>query len=568
MIAARVPRAIVFLNFVTMYMQKAGTGTSGGVVWVKSRHKIAVHYMKGWFAIDTLSMIPSLGDFIAKSQSAGTDGTGSTTWVIFRVVRALKLVKLIRLNRASKLLARWQARVSIDYGTLVVSKCLIKILFACHWFACLFRTQAAFADSPLQTWMGTFGYCGAHLEANATGHVLIEDLVGSEHVCIEPGAMYLVSIYWSIMIITGSGGTDFYAQQFTIAEMGLVSALVLLGALIWTDVLASFCDVATNSDPSQTEYNQDVDDLNRFMDQRNLPQPMKEQLREYFHQIRHLSHSKAAVAVLRKLSPDLRQMTTMFCFGPFFLRVEVLRSIEDACIAKIALNMVPVVSPAEEHIGRDVLYFINKGVVLSEARALGRGDHFNAEILLANPHLRKPLSARAMTYLELYAVSLTMLRAVLDEFPESRLMVRIAVGFLALRRALAKTLSIIRTREKHGLPVSLDDARVAFQSAVSSSEGSNGVTDARVSKYHSDQRRGSVMGAAAVLPAPPPAPPPAPDTLSMPLTSIEDAMHELETRMTEKMASMCKDMTTAILGKLDEPRRPREAFSDLKAGEK
>ena len=40
--------------------------------------------------------------------------------------------------------------------------------------------------------------------------------------------------------------------------------LVVFGALMWAKVLATFCDLATNSDPSAVEYRQAIDDLNAF----------------------------------------------------------------------------------------------------------------------------------------------------------------------------------------------------------------------------------------------------------------------------------------------------------------
>ena len=36
----------------------------------------------------------------------------------------------------------------------------------------------------------------------------------------------------------------------------VVTVLVLLGAFLWTLILARFCDVATNSNPAQTLYRQ------------------------------------------------------------------------------------------------------------------------------------------------------------------------------------------------------------------------------------------------------------------------------------------------------------------------
>jgi hypothetical protein len=61
------------------------------------------------------------------------------------------------------------------------------------------------------------------------------------------------------MVITGTGGTDNYPLASSIPETAFVTVLVFLGALLWTQVLALFCDVATNSNPAETLFRQTID---------------------------------------------------------------------------------------------------------------------------------------------------------------------------------------------------------------------------------------------------------------------------------------------------------------------
>ena len=66
----------------------------------------------------------------------------------------------------------------------------------------------------------------------------------------------IASLTWAFMLITGTGGTDFYPNADSDAETLVVLCLVLCGALLWTYVLALFCDMATNSNPGLTYYKQ------------------------------------------------------------------------------------------------------------------------------------------------------------------------------------------------------------------------------------------------------------------------------------------------------------------------
>ena len=76
---------------------------------------------------------------------------------------------------------------------------------------------------------------------------------------LPPARRYVSAASWSIMVITGTGGTDNYPLASSIPETAFVTVLVFLGALLWTQVLALFCDVATNSNPAETLFRQTID---------------------------------------------------------------------------------------------------------------------------------------------------------------------------------------------------------------------------------------------------------------------------------------------------------------------
>jgi hypothetical protein len=100
------------------------------------------------------------------------------------------------------------------------------------------------------------------------------------------------------MLITGTGGTDGLTWEglHSMSEVVTLTCLVFAGALIWTDVLAAFCDVATNGDATHIAFQQSLNDLNAFMKQRYLPLPMREALREFFLHTRHLLDAESSTA--------------------------------------------------------------------------------------------------------------------------------------------------------------------------------------------------------------------------------------------------------------------------------
>ena len=74
---------------------------------------------------------------------------------------ALRLVKLVRLVRGSRMLLRWEKRLSINYAYLGLTQSLVAILAMLHWFACVWGMQATFFK--LNSWLGPdmTGYCKA-----------------------------------------------------------------------------------------------------------------------------------------------------------------------------------------------------------------------------------------------------------------------------------------------------------------------------------------------------------------------------------------------------------------------
>ena len=135
--------------------------------------------------------------------------------------------------------------------------------------------------------------------------VRVPMIVHSQCPSLSLGYFYLAAFSWSAMMITGSGEVGFYPSQDG-PETVIVTVLIVLGALMWARVLATFCDLATNYDPSAVEYRQALDDLNRFCREHGLANELKQRLRQYFHQRKHVMLAKSSSNVIHKSHARLR----------------------------------------------------------------------------------------------------------------------------------------------------------------------------------------------------------------------------------------------------------------------
>jgi hypothetical protein len=76
----------------------------GGTV-IKAHKKIAMHYIKSWFFVDLISIVPI--DYIL--MGVEVDRQNLSLLGATRMLRLLRLVKLVRILRASRIFSRWYA---------------------------------------------------------------------------------------------------------------------------------------------------------------------------------------------------------------------------------------------------------------------------------------------------------------------------------------------------------------------------------------------------------------------------------------------------------------------------
>ena len=57
--------------------------------------------------------------------------------------------------------------------------------------------------------------------------------------------------------------------------------LMLIGAIVWGNLIGTFCGVVATMNPHGQEFNRRMDELNRFVDSNNLDKDLRRRLREY-----------------------------------------------------------------------------------------------------------------------------------------------------------------------------------------------------------------------------------------------------------------------------------------------
>merc|ERR1719277_1916322 len=126
----------MLLQFFIMYPKELAYG----YVLEHRQHMIVRNYLKTWFAVDFLSVIP----FDAISLLTPWDPVGNMK--ALKVVRVLRLVKLTRVMRAPRMVHRFQFRMSITYKTLSLIEFFAILAIITHWLTTMWALTLALVD--------------------------------------------------------------------------------------------------------------------------------------------------------------------------------------------------------------------------------------------------------------------------------------------------------------------------------------------------------------------------------------------------------------------------------------
>ena len=247
--------------FVTVY-------TNALDVWITDPTAIAVHYLKGWFPIDLVSVgISGIDVYVviservaAQSVAKADDGDDTLnslrTLRIVRVLRFFRVVKLVRLVRAARIFARWENKIAINYNTLQLVKSVTAAVVVSHWIACMWITQA-FMQGDMAP-MSVGGGSGSWLQDSYP--YCYTSAAPKGYDCREPGLLYVASLYHTTLCLFG--GLE--ATPGNGMEMLMGTFLMLLSGLVWSHVMATVIDVVTVSDPEESAFRSTMDSLNTY----------------------------------------------------------------------------------------------------------------------------------------------------------------------------------------------------------------------------------------------------------------------------------------------------------------
>ena len=122
-------------------------GAKQGHRWVKDLPSIRKNYIKGWFTVDLLSIMPWWIPPLI------TQGEGDTDLMrAVRAVRLLRLLKLSRVLRLSSVIKRYEMRMDVTYATISLCDSWLKSPAALPWVRSAPHQPAWGLPGPRSIW--------------------------------------------------------------------------------------------------------------------------------------------------------------------------------------------------------------------------------------------------------------------------------------------------------------------------------------------------------------------------------------------------------------------------------
>lgn len=432
----------IFLTFNLAYQEPMDKGGN----WIFNKRKIAVNYIKGWFTIDFLSVLPfwtltldyqspnlwfpKIAENNTAVQGAGQSALVSRGAVLLRVVKLLRMLKLARVLKASRVMSRVLLDVVTNkwewtFAVIKMIKLFVFLGLYAHWQACVWGLISSYMqDAGYPNWIAAFHV--QHMDTHGGGPP-------------TPLDTYIAALYWSVMTLTSIG----YGEMTPVntAERALCSIYMMASGIMWTWAIGSVAAIATTLDPNSVAYQNTMDSLNYFMRERQLPRQMRMTLRDFFANAKRVHQLNDDCELLDKMSPLLQGTVALAANHKwlntvwYFREVQALPNTSDF-FALLAKNLVIRSYVGHERLPVGQLYIVRRGLLVKMWRFLGSGKVWGEDMILDNMDLMDHSQAVALTYVEAYTLRRSELEDCLVDFPEITACVRKASRKILMQRAL------------------------------------------------------------------------------------------------------------------------------------
>ena len=329
----------ILMNFFSAYIDSEDNV-------VKNRKKIIKTYLRTWFVVDLISVLPvNLITVTAKGAKFNTLARLSKIPKLYRLVRLTKLFRMVKIlkkgnvNRITKFFLE-KLKVNANIERLIYF--ILAFLLLNHLAACIWYFMAKLQDLDPDCWVTRLGYSDA---SNAE--------------------IYIVSFYWTLTTVTTVGYGDVNAG--TTIERIYNLFIMSFGVLMYSFAIGSLSSIVSTLDAKTAEMNQKLQILSSIKKEFSLDQEIYDKVRKVIKY--DLSRNqKDKMNFLQELPNKLRIELSQIMHDSVIQKMYFFKDQPNDFIAYVAPLLKPVKFSQNDYLYKisdmiDEMYFVSKGTV-------------------------------------------------------------------------------------------------------------------------------------------------------------------------------------------------------------
>merc|ERR1719343_369491 len=223
-------------------------------------------------------------------------------------------------------------------------------------------------------------------------------------------------------------------------------------AALWAYIIGQVCTIMTSLSKTK-KFKQTMDQLNWIMEDKGMPQELREQLRRYYMETAELHRFEENKVILQQLSPMLQGKISMHLHHHWIEKVWYLQYIsnKDIIIGISRRLKTMVFAPSEEIFFERTLFIVRRGLCIRKGRILFNGDVWGEDMVVSNEHLRDRCLARSVNHLEVIMLTFADLNEVVQTAPQARHKLRWTQVVIATKAAFVCIAESIKQLESQGV---------------------------------------------------------------------------------------------------------------------
>nr|CCA18677.1 DEAD/DEAH box RNA helicase putative [Albugo laibachii Nc14] len=360
---------------------------------------VLIYYLKSWFWIDFLSVLPLAHIISAILQTY----TISTTIQFVRGIRLFKLIRLLKLMRGRNQI---QMMTMSYHPATQIFLLIFKVLYIAHFLSCGYYFVSSFSSDYYD-----------------------QTIISGTPKSYSASVSYIYFMYWAITTMTTVGYGDTPPGNPIEVVFVIVAVYVGVFTLMYAiGTLGSFVDeMQMNAEVARKRIYR----LKAYLKERKLSKPLAARLLRYYEY--YISHydMKDGEEIFSALSDNLRAQLILHMNRDVVSKITFFASQDDACVSYlISILMQEYCTPHEfvfkqGQVGRH-MYFLVKGTAEIMFNAgtpkevvvatILEGSYFGEIAMLTTS--RRAASIRAKTFISLFVLSRTGLDRIALHYPE------------------------------------------------------------------------------------------------------------------------------------------------------